>query len=100
MEYIIFLAPIRLFGEGTYGMTDVKVVEATENYLGLDEDTRKCQIEETFEKCTTREYLHNVNEKCNCVPYGLSLLSPKSQVTKNIYRVSQKRGILEQMAIS
>ena len=32
---------------------------------------RKCQNEESFENCTTRQYLERVEEECNCIPYRL-----------------------------
>ena len=43
----------------------------TEEYLGLDEDVRNCQMKEDFENCTTRQYLSAVQKLCNCVPYPL-----------------------------
>ena len=46
-------------------------MSVTEEYLGLDEDVRNCQMKEDFENCTTRQYLSAVQKLCNCVPYPL-----------------------------
>ena len=44
----------------------------TKEYLGLDERIRKCQIEESFENCATRQYIDTIMRKCKCVPYALN----------------------------
>ena len=67
----IFLAPITLYGEGAYAISAVKKIEVTDEYLGLDEDVRKCQNLEPFENCTTRQYLQAVQNECNCVLYPM-----------------------------
>ena len=66
-----FKEPIRVYGEASIAISDVKEMEATDEYLGLDERTRKCQDKEPFENCTTRQYLDRVQNVCNCVPYAL-----------------------------
>ena len=62
---------MRLYGEGSYAISAVKAMSVTEEYLGLDEDVRNCQMKEDFENCTTRQYLNAVLKLCNCVPYPL-----------------------------
>ena len=69
-----------MYGEGAYAMTVVKEVEVTEQYLGLPRDKIKCQNIERLEECTTREYLQNVQNQCNCVPFGLNGLVVHEQV--------------------
>ena len=61
-------------------MTAVKEIQATEEFLGLDIKTRKCQTKETFEDCTTRTYLDQLEQKCGCVPYNLKNFEKKNQV--------------------
>ena len=61
-------------------MSAVKDIKVTEDFLGLNEDTKKCQSKETYKDCTTRNYLHAVVKKCNCVPYGLKYFTLLSQV--------------------
>ena len=72
-------APIILHGEGTFAMSAVKEIRVTEDYLGLEEETRKCQNQESFEECTTREYIEMVTKDCNCVPYGLNTFFAENQ---------------------
>ena len=69
-----------MYGAGTYAISAVKDIKVTDDYLGLDGNIRKCQSEETFEQCISREYLHAVQLDCNCVPYGLRFSSPKNKV--------------------
>ena len=85
----IFLAPLRLYDGGTYAISDVKEVLVTEDYLGLDEEVRKCQVQEIFEECTTRNYLTAIQEQCNCIPYSLRTFPWLNQV--RFFKEKQKR---------
>ena len=78
-----FTAPITVYGEGTYAISDVKEIKVTDEYLGLDENIRKCQNTEAFEDCTTRNHIETVRETCNCVPYSL-----KGFLTNMVWYVS------------
>ena len=64
-------APIKLFGEGSYAVSDVKEMEVTDEYLELDKNIRNCQTDESFESCSTRQYLDTLKSQCNCLPYAL-----------------------------
>ena len=57
-------------------------MKVTDDYLGLDEDVRKCQNIEPFENCTTRQYLDSVLRQCNCIPYALKDFSKSIMVGK------------------
>ena len=71
-EIIKFIvAPLILFGEGNYALTDVKEIDVTEEYLGLDENIKHCQNRETFQQCQAREYIRNGLEKCKCTKWGI-----------------------------
>ena len=59
-------------------MTLAREIKVTQDYWDLNEDSRKCRYEETFEECTTKAYLYAVQEQCNCVPY--SVKSSQNQV--------------------
>ena len=72
--------PVRVFGGATLSISEVKVMEVTEDYLGLDESVRKCQNREPFENCTTRQYLDSVKSLCNCVPFALRYFSSSVKV--------------------
>ena len=82
-NYPALSAPVTFFGEGSYEISAVKKIIATEEFLTLDEDIRGCQMKETFESCTTRQYLDNVQNQCNCVPYAL-MKSIASSLVSNI----------------
>ena len=76
----MYLVPINEYGNGTFAMDVVKEVKVTEEYLKLDEDTRNCQNTETFEECTTKQYLSAVEKKCKCIPNCLKKFADKNQV--------------------
>lgn len=60
---------------GVYTLTNLKQMAGTENFLGLSDDKKKCQIEGT-EKCRSRHFVQEVQRKCECVPWSLSTLFP------------------------
>ena len=70
-EKLYYVAPLLLHGEGNYALTSVKEIKVTDDFLGLDIQTKSCQIIETFEECTTRNYMKKVLEDCNCIPYNV-----------------------------
>ena len=51
----------------------MKEIEATDSYLGLDQDVKKCQNIEPLHNCTTRKYLEAVLAQCKCLPSNLWL---------------------------
>ena len=46
-------------------------IKVTESFLGLKEEVRGCQNLETFEDCTTRNFLESLRKKCDCIPFAL-----------------------------
>ena len=74
------LAPLILSGEGNYALSVIKEVEVTDDFLGLQLPTRKCQNDEKYEDCTTRVYLQKIQNHCNCVPYQLRNFTIPNQV--------------------
>ena len=56
----------------------------TEDFLGLDEDDRKCQYEEPLNNCTTRQYLDTMREKCGCLPFNINLFLKVHLSFKNV----------------
>ena len=75
--YIYNLEPVILFGEGKYSLSTVKEIVGTESFKKLDDDIKKCQNREDFEKCKSREYIKNGLENCKCTPYQLRNYSKK-----------------------
>ena len=58
--------------EGDYNFNVLKQIEVTDSFLTLSQDARKCQNEEPYENCTTRNYRNHVLKKCGCLPLSLS----------------------------
>ena len=60
-------------GAGQYNLNILKKVEVTESFMGFDPEVIKCQNEETYDDCTTRQYLDHIREVCGCLPLALKL---------------------------
>ena len=78
-----FPEPLLLIGEGEYNLNALKEIKVTDSYLGLDQGTRECQIDEPFYNCTTRHFVDTILKECGCLPpnlghsYQVSLIRPK-----------------------
>ena len=75
-----FLAPLKLYGSGSFALSAVKQILPTEDFLGLNDDIKKCQDQETYEECTTRAFTRDITEKCLCTPFALRNFSDTTQV--------------------
>ena len=73
-------------------------MKVTNDYLGLDEDVRKCQNIEPFENCTTRQYLDSVLEQCKCVPFALRDFSKSTMTT--VRKIANQRNSLFDLDIN
>ena len=62
---------VKLIGEGEYNLDDLKEITITESYLGLDQDVRGCQNEESLNDCRTRSYKDTLLKKCGCLPSNI-----------------------------
>ena len=62
------------FGGGTYKMTAVKRMTATDDFLNMPLEDRQCEVE-LYEDCRTRELL----KRCKCAPREV----PGFQVKRN-----------------
>ena len=60
-----------LIGEGEYNLNDLKEIEITDSYLGLDREVRECQNVEPLYNCTTREYVDTLLRECGCLPFNM-----------------------------
>ena len=56
-------------------MTGVKQLSVSEQFLQLDLQTRKCQVEETLQGCKQRKYFENVLSQCDCLPFSIKHLT-------------------------
>ena len=69
-----------MYGGGDYKLTAVKEMKATENFLNLDDGKKNCQKKETLEKCSSKNGLQNMINKCGCIHYKLANFSKSSEV--------------------
>ena len=46
----------------------IKEIKVTNSFLSLDKDIRGCQ-EESYDECTTRKYVNDLMNKCQCLPF-------------------------------
>ena len=63
---------MKLIGEGKYNLNAVKEIKVTESFLGLNMEDRACQNEATIENCTTRHYINDLLEQCDCLPLSIT----------------------------
>ena len=59
--------------EGSFNLNILKEIKVTESFNKLDEDIKKCQNVETYNECTTRNYIYQLKRKCGCLPLALRL---------------------------
>ena len=69
--HIELLAPKTFYGSGNYGLTNVKQIDVTKNFLNLPQDTQQCQNLQSFEDCLTNYFQKTINRMCGCTPYQL-----------------------------
>ena len=72
-DFFLILEPFIFVGDGEYNINDLREIKVTKSYLGLDQDLRGCQYEESNEKCRTREHLKTLMDTCGCIPLSLRL---------------------------
>ena len=73
-DHSVFITePYRVYGEGDYALTDVKVIEGTDDYVELarPENRDLCQNEITFQDCLVEDLLKRGAATCNCTPIYL-----------------------------
>ena len=84
--------PVVLVGEGEYNLNVLTDIKVTESYLGLDENIRKCQNEEPFDNCTTRQYRNTFLGDCGCLPLNIRLFNEvlilqMSKILENVHQI-------------
>ena len=69
--YIHTLSPFTGHGPGDYKMSVLKKTSSSDMFLDLADTKKKCQVEKR-EMCTVKEWLANLRNRCNCIPFKLS----------------------------
>ena len=57
--------------EGDYNLNVLKEVLVTDFFHGMDRADKECQNKEAQEDCTTRQYIGNILQKCQCLPLSI-----------------------------
>ena len=55
-------------------------MKVTDDFLGLDEERRKCQRTIPVAECATNLYLQEIQNQCKCVPYASRNFTEAKQV--------------------
>ena len=45
----------------------------TDSFLGLSSNVKGCNMEKTFENCTTKIYIDTLKQQCGCLPFNIHL---------------------------
>ena len=59
------------YGEGNYGLSSIKEIRVSSEFLELEQDTRHCQTETSINTCITELYLKALLTHCSCLPLSL-----------------------------
>ena len=54
----------------SFNLNSLKEIVNKNSFLTLEKNIRGCQ-EESYDDCTTKKYLHNLKNKCECLPFQL-----------------------------
>ena len=81
---VAFIAPLKLYGSGSYALSAVKDIVTTESFDKLNQDIRKCQNKVPYEYCTTDFFSKKIEHECNCTLYALRNYSRLDQVSLDI----------------
>ena len=65
--------PVKLIGEGSYNLNDLKEIDVTDSFLGLNQEIRGCQNEESHDTCVTRVHRDTLLKQCGCLPFNMRL---------------------------
>ena len=51
----------------------MKEINAKDSFLTLDRKIIECQDYETYDDCTTKNYMNKLRENCKCLPFQFSM---------------------------
>ena len=84
-----WIAPLKLYGSGSYALSAVKDIVTTDSFDKLGQDKRNCQYRQTYEDCTTTFFSKSIQQECNCTLYSL----------RNYSRLDEVRGFLKDIFV-
>ena len=56
-KYSLTVDPIKLTGDGSFGVMGIKQFKVTDDFLSLRMDIKNCGMDSTLEDCVTAKYL-------------------------------------------
>ena len=68
--YVHTLAQYTAYGPGTYALSSLKRMTGTESFRELPDNQKRCRVH-SREDCQTKNFLDQVWNKCQCVPWAL-----------------------------
>ena len=68
--------------EKEYNLNVVKEVKVTEAFLGLGKDVIKCQNDETYDDCRSRQYYDAIKSVCQCLPFNIRTSNEVGRIYK------------------
>ena len=66
----IFLDSLMLKPGREYNLNNIKLIQATDDFMNLDNAIKKCHAEH-YDNCTTRNYVERVIQECGCLPLNI-----------------------------
>ena len=73
LKFFYSVVRLKLSFESIYNLNNIKEVSVTDAFVNLDEKTRGCSNDFTFDECTTKLYVNAVIGKCNCLPIKMGI---------------------------
>ena len=58
--------------EFEYNLDALTMIEATDSFIGLNQEDRECQLKPYY-NCTTKKYLDTLMNQCGCLPLSIRL---------------------------
>jgi len=73
-KYIIVdtIEPLELSLDMEHNLNVIKEIKVTDSFLSLDEYIRGCK-KGSYDECSSRNYMNTLLNKCQCLPFQLSL---------------------------
>ena len=75
----LILDSLKIANNKDYNLNVVKEIYVRKSFFSLNKNVRGCQEEESYDQCTTNNYLEALKDKCKCYPLHLRI---NEKVTK------------------
>ena len=66
-----------------YYINVLKEIEVTDSFLTMDKEIRECQ-DESFDDCTTRNYMNTLINECQCLPFQIRLMEKVGSIITSL----------------